>query len=425
MPSSPSADGATRLDAAEACRRHAAAATIVRHTPITSLSSVGEPWGGELLIKAECLQRTGSFKLRGALSKLAALGPGVEGVTAGSAGNHGQAVAYAARASGLRCAIFVPERAAVGKIEAIEAFGAEVRRGGRTVDECLGRAGEEAERRGWSFIHAFDDPDVVLGQAGVGIEIADDPRCGEIGQILCPVGGGGLAAGIALTVAAERPDLRLVGVQARACGSLAASVEAGEPVVVERSESVADGIAVRRPGGLPWELLEHRLDEIVEVGEEAIVEAMAVLAERAKLVVEGAGAVGIAAVIAGAVKPQAGATLAVLSGGNVDAALLAHVLTRHEATAGRRVRLEVGVDDRPGGLAELLAQIAAAGVNVIDVVHRRDEGSIEPGRTTVALQLETRGHAHVRELLAGLAETGFDVGAETRYGPRRVDGRSR
>ncbi|MGH2881354.1 MAG: threonine ammonia-lyase, partial [Solirubrobacteraceae bacterium] len=268
-------------------------AGVVRETPVLSSRTLSERSGGTVELKAENLQRTGSFKLRGALAKIASLGPACErGVVTASAGNHAQAVAYAARERGVACEVFMPEGAPIGKVEATTALGAQVRLVGESVDEALGAAREHARSGGRAFVHPFDDPVVVAGQGGIGLELLE--QVPELGRVVVPVGGGGLISGIAIALKSVRPDVEVVGVQVQACAPFPASLAAGAPVAVDSALTIADGIAVKRPGDLTLALIERWVDGIVVVSDEEVAEAMVFLMERAKLVVEGAGAVGVA-----------------------------------------------------------------------------------------------------------------------------------
>jgi threonine dehydratase len=387
---------------------HQASSDLVVRTPLLSAGSVSAHCGGTVMVKAENLQRTGSFKLRGALNKLRHLAPGCNGVVAGSAGNHAQSLAYAARASGLHCEVFMPLGAAVSKVAAVQAFGATVEQRGESVDECVALAQARAEESGLAFVHPFDDEVVIAGQAGVGVELAAEAD--DLAAVVVPVGGGGLAAGVALAVKARHPRVRVVGVQATVCAPFAASLRAGRPVEVGPAATIADGIAIKRPGELTLGLLGDLLDDLVTVDEAAIAQAMVLLLERAKLVVEGAGAAAVAALLSGAVAPAArGVTVAILSGGNVDAALLAGLAARHETEVGRRIRLLTRVPDQPGGLAGLLSLIAADAVNVLSVEHVRDGMPLGVRQTGVELILETRGREHGERLLADLRDHGYDL----------------
>ncbi len=397
-----------RLSPGAIAEAHRASAALVVRTPLLSAGSVSAHCGGTVVVKAENLQRTGSFKLRGALNKLRHLEPGRTGVVAGSAGNHAQSLAYAARANGLSCEVFMPVGAAVSKIAAVQAFGASVEQRADSVDECVALARSRAQESELAFVHPFDDELIIAGQAGVGVELAEDVP--ELAEVIVPVGGGGLAAGLALAVRERHPSARIVGVQAAVCAPFAASLEAGRPLEVGPAATIADGIAIKRPGEITLALLGELLDDLVTVDEAAIAQAMVLLLERAKLVVEGAGAAAVAALLTGAVAPaRDGVTVAILSGGNVDAALLAGLAARHETEVGRRIRLLTRVPDRPGGLAGLLSLIAEDGVNVLSVEHVRDGMPLGVRQTGVELILETRGREHGETLLADLREHGYDL----------------
>ena len=374
--------------------------------------SLSREIGGEIVLKAENLQRTGSFKLRGALAKLhsvRSVDPAPPaGVVTGSAGNHAQSLAYAARSAELPCRVFMPATAAIGKVSAVEAFGGEVVRGGESVTECVAMARAAAEEEGLLFVHPFDDPDVITGQAGVGIELAE--QVPDLRRVVVPVGGGGLASGVAMAIKQIDPDVEIIGVQAAGCATVTASLAAGEPVAVDSARTIADGIAVKRPGEVTLPLLDRWLDGMVTIDDEAIVEAMVLLAERTKLVTEGAAAISVAALMTGAVEPAAeGATAAILSGGNVDPRLLAAAINRHEIHEHRRVRISTRVADAPGGLADLLTKIADGGVNILEVTHVRDQAELDLSQTSVDLVLETRGPDHVAQLTAELADAGYEV----------------
>jgi threonine dehydratase len=379
----------------------------VRPTPVLSTRTLSERAGGTVVLKAENLQRTGSFKLRGALAKIASLGPDWRrGVTTGSAGNHAQAVAYAARARGIPCEVFMPEGAPSAKIDAATALGAVVHLGGSSVDDALAAARERAEQTGAAFVHAFDDPVVVAGQGGVGLELLEQVE--DLAQVIVPVGGGGLASGIAIAVKSQRPAVRVVGIQVETVAPFPASLEAGRPVPVSAAVTIADGIAVKRPGELTLPLIAKWLDELVVVAEDDVAEAMVFLLERAKLVVEGAGAVGVAALLSGRARAsEAGSTAVVLSGGNVGAGLLAEVARRHETQAGRRLVLLATISDRPGALAALLSLVAQRGANLLDVQHIREGVDLHIRETAVQLVLETRGQRHAREVTEAVRAAGY------------------
>jgi threonine dehydratase len=395
------------VTAEDVARAREAIGDLVRHTPLLPSRTLSESAGASVALKAENLQRTGSFKLRGALNKLAALGPDCErGVVAGSAGNHAWALADAARSRGVPCEVFMPAQAPLAKIEGCEALGAVVRQGGDSLEDCFVAAMARAQEGGLAFVHPFDDPDVVAGQGTIGLELLEDVD--DLAKVIVPVGGGGLASGIAIAVKSARPDVEVVGVQAGACAPFANSLLLGEPTAVSSALTIADGIAVKRPGNLTLALVARWLDDVVMVGEDEIAEAMVLLMERSKLVVEGAGAVGAAALLGGLVAPaRSGTTVVVLSGGNVDAGLLAAVTRRHETQVGRRVVLFTRLPDRPGSLAHLLACIAGAGANLVEVEHVREGIDLHVRETAVQLVLETRGRDHARDVLAAIAEDGY------------------
>ena len=405
---------------------------LVRHTPVLTSRSLSDECGGTVLLKAENLQRTGSFKLRGALAKVDRIAGGgtaavradgtearAAAVVAGSAGNHAQSLAYAARARGLACEVFMPAEASLAKVAAVRGFGGTVRLGGDSVDGCVARARERAEETGAVFVHPFDDPEIVAGQGTLALELLDDVD--DIATVVVPVGGGGLISGVAGVLKAARPGVRVVGVQVESCAAYPASLARGEPVEVAGGPTIADGIAIKRPGGLVLPLVRAWVDELVVVAENDVAEAMVLLLERAKLVVEGAGAVGVAALLAGAIVPAGrGATVVVLSGGNVDAGVLATVALRHETAEGRRLRFFTRVEDRPGGLARLLTRIAEAGGNLVTVTHVREAVPLHLRQTGVDLLLETRGADHAAEIVAALEQAGYGIELPSEGAPART-----
>ncbi|HEX5619263.1 MAG TPA: threonine ammonia-lyase [Solirubrobacteraceae bacterium] len=398
--------GAVTADDVAAARP--AVEAIARHTPVLSSRTISERAGGLVMLKAENLQRTGSFKIRGAAAKLAALGDGCSaGVVAASAGNHAQSLAAAARARGVPCEVFVPDDAPLAKVEAARGQGAIVHIGGDSVDACLSVAKERAREAGMAFVHPFDDPHIVAGQGSLGLELLEDIP--DLAKVVVPVGGGGLCSGVAIAVKAARPDVEVIGVQVAACAPYPASLERGEPVAATSALTIADGIAVKRPGDLTLPLLAEHGDGIVLVDEDETAEAMVVLMERCKLVVEGAGAVGVAALLGGHVQPaETGTTIAVLSGGNVDPGLLAAVARRAESEAGRRVVLLTRVADRPGGLARLLNCVAETGANIVDVSHVREGLDLHVRETAIELVLETRGHDHATTVVEAMRRLGYE-----------------
>lgn len=386
-----------------------ASSSIVKTTPVFSLGELSRRCGGQILLKAENLQRTGSFKLRGALAKLHQSGKAADdGVVAASAGNHGQALAYAARACGRRCVVFMPSSAPVSKVEAVVAFGAEVQLTEVSVEGCVEAARSYAAEQEMLFVHPFDDADVVAGQAGVGLELAEQVE--DLARVVVPVGGGGLISGVATALKLQHPEIEVIGVQAAGWASFAASRSTGQPATIDHPLTIADGIAVERPGKLTLPLVERWVEDVVVVDDDTIAEAMVLLVERAKLVTEGAGAASVAALCSGAVLPAgSGATVALLSGGNVDAHLLASIINRHETGMGRRARLFMRISDRPGGLAALLQVLASAGGNVLDVTHVRAGIPLHVDESGVEILVETRSSTHRRELVESVQQAGYRV----------------
>ncbi len=394
--------GAADLEAAAA-----AVAGFVVRTPTIACADLSDRLGGAVALKAECLQSTGSFKLRGALSRVAALGAGAErGLVTASAGNHARAVAQAARLRGVGCDVFMPRDATVSKVLAAEELGARVRLEGSSVDDTLEQALLLAQQTGAAFVHPFDDIDVIAGQATLGLELLEDVP--DLARVVVPVGGGGLASGIGIALRRAGSEATVIGVQAAACAPYLEAL-AGEPPEPGGTTTIADGVAVKQPGTLTLPLLRELLDDLQTVGEDQIADAMVFLAERAKLVAEGAGAIAVAALMSGALAPVDGTTVAIVSGGNVDSGLLAALLLRHESEEGRRVRIFTRVPDRPGGLAELLGLIATVRANVVSVEHLREAVPLHVRETALELTLETRGPGHTEEVLGALAGGGYEA----------------
>ena len=367
-----------------------------RVTPIYRSETFSRLCGRDVQLKAENLQRTGSFKVRGAVNKLSTLSDAerAHGVVAASAGNHGQAVAWAGRELGAPATIFVPEDAPMTKVDAARHYGAQVRFVGSRIEESLAAAREYVDECGATFVHPFEDELVIAGQGTIGLELAD--QLDEIETVVVPIGGGGLCAGIGLALKARRPGLRVVGVQA--AGTLPGGA----------GFTIADGIQVKHPGELTMSILEHVCDELVPVTDEEISEAIVLLLERAKLVVEGAGAVGVAALLAG----KAGGTgtaVPILSGGNIDATMLISVMRHGLTAAGRYLVVRTQLADRPGELIKLLSLVAEERGNVISVEHHREGMDIPVSETEVELTLVTRDEEHCRQLLGAMAERGYIV----------------
>ncbi|MCW2761337.1 MAG: tdcB [Marmoricola sp.] len=377
-------------------------------TPMEESRWLQEIVGGPVLLKCENLQRTGSFKIRGAYVRLSRLSEAerARGVVAASAGNHAQGVALAAKLLGIKATVFMPEGAPIPKTNATVGYGAEVRFHGEYLTQALVAAQEFADETGAVFIHPFDHHDIVAGQGTVGLEILQ--QAPESATVLVPTGGGGLVAGVAIAVKGLRPDVRVVGVQAEEAAAYPESLRRGVPVALERMTTMADGIAVARPGDVPFAAIQQCVDDVVTVSEDSMSRALVMLLERAKMVVEPSGAAAVAALMD---QPQAFGTpvVAVLSGGNVDPLLLGKLIRHGLASGGRYMNLQVHIPDRPGGLARLLAELADAGANVLEVEHDRTTASLNIGEVEVRLQLETRGVAHAEAVLSRLREHGYQV----------------
>ncbi len=386
-----------------------AVAEVARETPVLRSYVLSERFGTDVLLKAECLQRTGSFKVRGVTAKLAALAEPPAAVVTGSAGNHAQAVAFAARARDVRCEVFMPRGAPVSKVAAVEDFGGKVKLLDGPVENCLQAARELAEGdQGYVFVHPFDDPEVIAGQGTVGLELGE--QVADLGRVIVPVGGGGLASGIAIAVKSRRPSVQVIGVQAAACAPFPDSLAAGEPRDVEPRATIADGIALKRPTELTLGLIGEWVDEVVVVGEQEIAAAIVFLLEKSKLLVEGAGAVGFAALLSEQVDITGpGATAVVLSGGNIDAGLLASLVRRSETERGRRLRLFSSIPDVPGALVTFLAQIAELDGNLVSVEHVREGVTLGVRETGVVVTVETRGPKHATRLIEALSRAGYQV----------------
>ena len=364
-----------------------------RETPVHGSETLSRLAGSRVWLKAENLQRTGSFKIRGAVNKIAQLGERerAAGVIAASAGNHGQAVAWAARELGIAATVYMPQDAPMAKVEATRTYGAQAVLGGAMFDDALADALVAAEETGATFVHAFEDPDVIAGQGTIGLELA--AQVPDAKTFLLPIGGGGLAAGIAIALRATMPGVRLVGVQAGKTGH----------------GTIADGIAVKHPGELTMSILDELLDDIVHVEDDAIAEAIVLLLERAKVVVEGAGAASVAALLGG--QAGGGDVCALLSGGNIDATLLVSVARHGLTRAGRYLVLRTRVPDRPGELLKLLELVAAERGNIVEINHRREAIELHVSETGVELTVATRDADHCRELVAALEARGYPVEA--------------
>jgi threonine dehydratase len=382
---------------------------IAVETPIFNSRVLSELSGARVVLKAENLQRTGSFKIRGASAKLAALGEdAMPGIVVASAGNHAQAAALAARSAGVACEVYMPAEASISKAEATMGYGASVHLEGDALDDCVVLAEARAREAGLHFVHPFNDPAIVAGQGTLGLELVEEVD--DLALVIVPLGGGGLVSGIGCAIDALAPAVRVVAVQAALCAPFLSAHESYRTAALTGGATLADGIAVKHPAGITLGLIEHHVDEIVAVKENEIADAMVMLMMRSKLVVEGAGAVGAAALMTGRIKPPlSGTTVVVLSGGNVDTGLLAPVIRRQETNAGRRVVLFARIPDRPGSLARLLTCIGQSGANLVTVAHLREGYDLSVRETAVHIVLETRNRDHAKEVLEAARKAGFDV----------------
>ncbi len=383
---------------------------VVLHTPLEASEYLSEVLGVPVHLKLENLQRTGSFKVRGATYRLSRLSDAerARGVVAASAGNHAQGVARAAQELGIPATIFMPLGVPVPKLLATRRYGAEVVLEGATVETPLRLAAEFAERTGAQLIHPFDHLDIVAGQGTLGLELADDLP--DLDTVIVGIGGGGLIAGVAAAVkaraAAAGRSVRVIGVQAENSAAYPTSLAAGTPTEVVTTPTIADGIAVARPGNVPFEIIRDLVDEVVTVTDDDIARAILVLLERAKQVVEPAGAVGVAAILAGKVQAS-GTTAVVLSGGNIDPLLLQRVVAHGLAASGRYMTLQIPLPDRPGQLARVSELLAQAGANVIEVLHTRHGQGLQISEVVLQLSVETRGEEHRARTIEILQDAGF------------------
>ncbi|MGY1736633.1 threonine ammonia-lyase [Geodermatophilus sp. SYSU D00684] len=381
---------------------------VARRTPLEHSRALAERVGGPVHLKCENLQHTGSFKFRGAYVRLSRLTADerARGVVAASAGNHAQGVALAARMLGVRATVFMPESAPLPKVAATRGYGADARLVGADLTAALAAAVEHAEATGAVFIHPFDHPDVIAGQGTVGLELLE--QCPEVATVVVCTGGGGLVSGVAAAVRERRPEARVVAVQAAGAAAFPGSLAAGRPVALTGVSTMADGIAVGAPSDLTLAHVRDLVDDVRTVGEEDLSRALLFCLERAKLVVEPAGVAAVAAVMA---EPEAfrPPVVAVVSGGNVDPVLMMKVVQHGMAAAGRYLRLRLAVPDRPGSLAAVLAVLAEAGANVLEVEHERTATRLDLGQVEVFVVLETRGPDHARTVVGALEQAGFAV----------------
>ena len=375
---------------------------VVLHTPVIPSVHLSELFSSKIVLKAENLQRTGAFKIRGGMNKLAALGERAKkGVVAGSAGNHAQGLALAAATYGVKCEIFVPKGASLTKIAACRHYGATVLEGGESVEAAVRSAMDRAEETGMAFCHPYDDMDVVAGQGTLGVELLED--IDDLDTVLVPLGGGGLLSGTAIAIKQQRPKTRVIGVQIEGCDPYVSG-----KIPTESITTLADGIAVKQPGVITKPLIDQWVDDIVSVEENLVADALVMLMERSKLVVEGGGAVGLSALMSDKVKlSRTGSTCIVLSGGNVDMGLIPNLVRRHETSMGRRLRIAARLPDRPGALVGLMKVCAEVGANIIELQHVREGIELHVRETMIQLVLETRGKDHADEIVNQLESLGY------------------
>ena len=387
---------------------------IINLTPVVSDEKLSAELGAPVFLKAECLQRAGSFKIRGAYNTISRLSEDEKrrGVVTGSAGNHAQAVALAARLHNIKATIVLPEFAPLTKVMATRAYGAEAILHGKTFDEAVVYSRELGQKHGYTYVHAFDDPRVIAGQGTIGCEIAE--RLPKTTVVVVPIGGGGLISGIAIAVRSLLPNARVIGVQAANVAPVNISLKAGEPVeFTAHQPTIADGIAVKRPGILTLPIIRDYVDQVVEVSEEEIARAIFHCVQNNRLVVEGAGAAGVAALVAKKINVQPSDTVcAVLAGGNIDGNLLNRVIEQVLVRQGRYVVFKLLVLDRPGALAAMLDQVAESGANVIEVNHQRAIWLAPLGYTGIEMILEVRDERHGREVHKHLEGAGYHVERE-------------
>lgn len=388
---------------------------VALETPIVRSNFLSQATGQDVFLKCENLQRTGAYKVRGAFNRMSKLTPAErkKGVVAASAGNHAQGVALAAKKLGIKATIFMPIGASLPKLQATENYGAEVVLVGSVFAETLKAAQEYSAKKGAIFIPPFDHMDVILGQGTVGLEILNE--LDDVDNILVAIGGGGLAAGVSvvakLKAATRGRKIKVIGVQAKNASTYVASMRAGKPIEQQIKRTIADGIAVSKPGAIPFALIKKNVDKVVTVSDDEIAKAIVLLLERSKLVVEPAGAVGVAAIMSGAIKLK-GKTVVILSGGNIDPLLMQKVIGHGLAAAERYTSISVMLPDRPGQLVETAKAIAAAHGNVVEVLHTRHGKGLEISEVELKLSVETTGHEHRQRVLKALQDAGLKARIE-------------
>jgi len=381
---------------------------VIADIPVANARWLSELVGGPVYLIPENLQRAGSFKIRGAFNRLSKLTQEERdlGVVAASAGNHAQGVALAARMLGIRATVFMPQGATIPKVEATKGYGAEVEFAGSSIDEALVEARAFSDRTGAILIHPFDHQDIVAGQGTLGLEILE--KIPDVKTVVVCTGGGGLLAGVALAIKSLNPEVTVIGVQAEGAAAYPASLAVGSPQKLDNMSTMADGIAVGLPGAIPFEIVKEHVDEIMTVSEDQLSSAALLLLERAKMVVEPAGAAATAAVMAWPKKFEAPVAV-VLSGGNVDSLLLLRIIRHGMAASGRYMTVKVRVPDSPGNLAQVLTAVQQAHANIVEVDHNRMDPSLGVDEVEIDIQVETRGREHAMEVMESLNRQGFIV----------------
>lgn len=381
---------------------------VVHKTPLDRSRTFSAMTGCDLYLKLENLQKTGSFKIRGAYNKIHSLTDAekAQGVIAASAGNHAQGVAYAASSAGIKSTIVMPEVAPLAKTMATRGYGAEVVLHGSVYDEAFQKAQAIQQETGQTFIHAFNDPAVIAGQGTIGLEILEELE--DVSAIVVPIGGGGLIAGVAMAVKELAPHIKIYGVQAQGAPAVYMSKRVHTLKTTPDAVTFADGIAVKVPGDITFDIIDKYVDDVVVIDDEATASTILMLLERAKLMVEGAGAVSLAAVLNGRI-PSQGKIVSVISGGNIDVNFISRIIERGLVKAGRRIKISTLIVDRPGALQRLLSVVASQRANVIHIYHDRVERNVPLSQAVVEISLETRDWLHTEEILANLRQAGYTV----------------
>ena len=382
---------------------------IIHQTPLDFSQTFTDMSHNEVYLKLENLQKTGSFKVRGSINKLTSLSKEElsKGVIAASAGNHAQGVAYSSKMLNIPCTIVMPKGAPLSKIQATKNYGAEIVLEGDVFDDALAHAMELSEKQGFTLVHTFDDDEIIAGQGTVGLEILE--QLPDVEAIICPVGGGGLIAGIAVAVKEKNPNVAIYGVEASACPSMAQSLLEKKPITVPSTPTVADGIAVKKPGVRNLEIVEKYVDDLVTVDELEMIRTMFLLLERNKLLVEGSGASSLAALLYEKLNIKGKKVVALLSGGNVDVNFISRIIERGMVEAGRYARFSIIIVDKPGGLQRVLTNITEADANILSVHHTRMGRNIYPGYTEIEFAVETKSHEHILDLQKALTAKGYRV----------------